>query len=78
MNFLLLMPNVVLGLSMNTKPIASHNKYNFVDAFGFNNTTLDGVDLLMPRLGFTYELSDSVELEADMDYFQVVTLTFGT
>ena len=27
----------------------------------------------MLRLGFTYELSDSVELEADMDYFQVVT-----
>jgi hypothetical protein len=64
--------NVVLGLRYEyyeTDSIPQLNT-NFVDAFGFaNNTTLDGVDLLMPRLGFTYELSDSVELRGGYGLF---------
>ena len=64
--------NVVLGLRYEyyeTDSIPQLNT-NFVDAFGFaNNTTLDGVDLLMPRLGFTYELSDSVEVRGGYGLF---------
>jgi hypothetical protein len=35
----------------------------FIDDNGFTNTAnIDGVDLLMPRLGFTWEASDTLEL----------------
>ena len=64
--------NVVLGLRYEYYETDSIPQLNtdFVDAFGFaNNTTLDGVDLLMPRLGFTYELSDSVELRGGYGLF---------
>ena len=42
----------------------------FVADYGFaNNATLDGLDLLMPRLGFTYELSDSMTLSGGIGLF---------
>lgn len=64
--------NVVLGLRYEYYETDSIPQLNtdFVDAFGFaNNATLDGVDLLMPRLGFTYELSDSVEVRGGYGLF---------
>jgi outer membrane receptor for ferrienterochelin and colicin len=35
----------------------------FTADYGFPNTaTLDGLDLLMPRIGFTYDMNDSMTL----------------
>ena len=43
---------------------------DFVADYGFPNTaTLDGLDLLMPRFGFTYELSDSISLSGGVGLF---------
>ena len=64
--------NVVLGLRYEYYETDSIPQLNtdFQDAFGFaNNATLDGLDLLMPRLGVTYELSDDVELRAGYGLF---------
>lgn len=42
----------------------------FVADYGFSNTaTLDGVDLLLPRLGFTYEASDTITLRGGVGLF---------
>ena len=42
----------------------------FVQDYGFPNTaTLDGLDLLMPRVGFTYQLNDSMTLSGGVGLF---------
>ena len=42
----------------------------FVADYGFaNNATLDGLDLLMPRIGFTYEMNDSMTLSGGVGLF---------
>jgi hypothetical protein len=42
----------------------------FAADYGFPNTaTLDGLDLLMPRIGFTYEMNDSMTLSGGVGLF---------
>ena len=42
----------------------------FAEDYGFPNTaTLDGLDLLMPRVGFTYQLNDSMTLSGGVGLF---------
>ena len=42
----------------------------FAAEYGFSNTaTLDGLDLLMPRIGFTYDLNDSMTLSGGVGLF---------
>jgi outer membrane receptor for ferrienterochelin and colicin len=42
----------------------------FTAEYGFPNTaTLDGLDLLMPRIGFTYEMNDSMTLSGGVGLF---------
>jgi hypothetical protein len=42
----------------------------FTADYGFPNTaTLDGLDLLMPRIGFTYEMNDSMTLSGGVGLF---------
>ena len=42
----------------------------FAEDYGFPNTaTLDGLDLLMPRVGFTYQLDDSMTLSGGVGLF---------
>jgi outer membrane receptor for ferrienterochelin and colicin len=42
----------------------------FAADYGFPNTaTLDGLDLLMPRIGFTYEMNDSITLSGGVGLF---------
>ena len=42
----------------------------FVSDYGFPNTaTLDGLDLLMPRIGFTYEMNDNMTLSGGVGLF---------
>ncbi|GLS25891.1 carboxypeptidase regulatory-like domain-containing protein [Marinibactrum halimedae] len=42
----------------------------FTDAYGFSNTgTIDGVDLLMPRLGFTWGFSDQTTFRGGVGLF---------
>ena len=42
----------------------------FVADYGFPNTaTLDGLDLLMPRIGFTYEMNDNKTLSGGVGLF---------
>jgi outer membrane receptor for ferrienterochelin and colicin len=43
---------------------------DFAADYGFPNTaTLDGLDLLMPRIGFTYDLNDSMTLSGGVGLF---------
>ena len=43
---------------------------DFTADYGFPNTaTLDGLDLLMPRIGFTYEMNDSMTLSGGVGLF---------
>ncbi|MEC7959489.1 MAG: TonB-dependent receptor, partial [Pseudomonadota bacterium] len=42
----------------------------FATDYGFPNTaTLDGLDLLMPRIGFTYEMNDNMTLSGGVGLF---------
>ena len=42
----------------------------FAADYGFPNTaTLDGLDLLMPRIGFTYEMNDNMTLSGGVGLF---------
>ena len=42
----------------------------FTADYGFpNNATLDGLDLLMPRIGFTYDMNDSMTLSGGVGLF---------
>jgi hypothetical protein len=42
----------------------------FLEDYGFgNDVTLDGLDLLMPRFGFTFDLTDSVTLRGGIGLF---------
>ncbi len=43
---------------------------DFLQEYGYPNTAnVDGMDLLMPRLGFTYDLSDSMQLSGGIGLF---------
>ena len=43
---------------------------DFLQDYGYPNTAnVDGMDLLMPRLGFTYDLSDSMQLSGGIGLF---------
>ena len=43
---------------------------DFTADYGFPNTaTLDGLDLLMPRIGFTYDMNDSMTLSGGVGLF---------
>ncbi len=43
---------------------------NFEATYGFKNTsTLDGLDLVMPRLGFNWETSDNLSIRAGMGIY---------
>ncbi|MDG5496556.1 TonB-dependent receptor [Niveispirillum sp. BGYR6] len=52
------------------KPVANAN---FASRYGFSNTeTLDGKDLWLPRLGFTYEATDSTKFRGGAGLFSGV------
>jgi len=64
--------NVTLGLryeeySTSDRPVENPD---FVADYGFSNAaTLDGVDLLMPRVGFTYDINDAITIRGGAGLF---------
>jgi len=64
--------NVTFGLRYEEYSTSDRPAENpgFVADYGFSNTaTLDGVDLLMPRFGFTYDLNESVTIRGGAGLF---------
>ena len=50
--------------------VAPNLNQNFLASYGFgNNETLDGRDLLQPRLGFTYDFSDDLSFRGGIGLF---------
>jgi outer membrane receptor for ferrienterochelin and colicin len=64
--------NVTLGLRYEEYSTSDRPTENpdFVADYGFSNSaTLDGVDLLMPRVGFTYDLTDAITIRGGAGLF---------
>jgi len=54
-------------VSMSDTPAANQN---FMDRYGFaSNSTFDGMSLLMPRIGFSYQLNDAINLTGGIGKF---------
>lgn len=64
--------NVTAGLRYELYTSGDQPRYNsaFAGRYGFaNNESLDGKDLLQPRLGLTYDLTNDIQLRAGLGLF---------
>ena len=64
--------NLTVGLRYEYFESSDRPKFNqaYFDASGIrNDANIDGLDLLMPRIGFTYEASDTLELRGGIGLY---------